>query len=191
MTTHNHCTGTQGKRQKRVSVPVPPLFLIQLLLVILFFASYGSAKFWNDGKVEDEPVDYGVDVSFPMQYAQVSTNYPWLPHNQDPTLPVPPEYKDMVLQPLGNRDEFYKEFLNGCRDAFGKKGTRCTQNELVSFQKSNKTTWSLFLSFAVVVIVAAHGIEFSSTFILIFLPRFLLFWPLLSQNSFHRRTASR
>ena len=118
---------------------------ITLLLVIGFnFVPFVSAKFWTDNNAQqegwdeeavegDEPVEYGVDVSFPMQYAQVSTNYPWLPHNQDPSLPVPPEYKDMVLQPLGNRDEFYKDFLQGCRDAFGKKGARCTQNELVSF----------------------------------------------------------
>mmetsp|Transcript_40085 Transcript_40085/g.96790 ORF Transcript_40085/g.96790 Transcript_40085/m.96790 type:complete len:494 (-) Transcript_40085:177-1658(-) len=113
---------------------------LTLLLVIGFnVVSFGSAKFWTDNNAQqegwqeedgDEPVEYGVDVSFPMQYAQVSTNYPWLPHNQDPSLPVPSEYKDMVLQPLGNRDEFYKDFLQGCRDAFGKKGARCTQNEL-------------------------------------------------------------
>jgi hypothetical protein len=107
-----------------------------ILLIVVFLAAFGSAKLWSgpqaDGEDEDEPVEYGVDVSFPMQYAQVSTNYPWLPHNLDPTLPVPPEYKDMVLQPLGNRDEFYRDFLQGCKDAFGKKGSRCTQNELVS-----------------------------------------------------------
>jgi hypothetical protein len=78
----------------------------------------------------DEPVEYGVDVSVPMQYAEVSTNYPWLPHNQDPTLPVPKEYQGMVPQPLGNKKEFYRQFLQGCKDAFGKKGVRCQQNEL-------------------------------------------------------------
>lgn len=109
------------------------------LLLASGFATVGStAKFWSGGDGDDsdrelqkdEPVEYGVDVSFPMQYAQVSTNYPWLPHNQDPSLPVPPEYEGMVLQPLGNRDEIYRNFLQGCKDAFGKKGSRCTQNEL-------------------------------------------------------------
>ena len=82
------------------------------------------------GAGEDEPVEYGVDVSFPMHYADVSTNYPWLPHNKDPSLPCPKEYQDMVPQPLGNKQEFYRNYLQGCKDAFGKKGTRCTQNEL-------------------------------------------------------------
>ena len=79
---------------------------------------------------KDEPVEYGVDVSFPMQYATVSTNYPWLEHNMDSSKPVPKEYEDMVLQPLGERQSFYKDFLQGCKDHFGKKGARCTQNEL-------------------------------------------------------------
>lgn len=79
---------------------------------------------------EDEPVEYGVDVSFPMHYFDVSTNYPWLPHNVDPSLPVPEEYRDMVPQPLGNKKDFYKDFIQGCIDKFGKKGARCTQNEL-------------------------------------------------------------
>jgi len=78
----------------------------------------------------DEPVEYGVDVSFPMQYSEVSTNYPWLEHNMDPNKPVPDKYKDMVLQPLGDKQSFYKDFLKGCTEAFGKKGKRCIQTEL-------------------------------------------------------------
>jgi len=79
---------------------------------------------------EDEPVEYGVDVSFPMQHVDVSTNYPWLEHNMDPSKPVPPEYKDMVLQPLGDKTTFYKDFLQGCVDHYGKKGGRCRQTEM-------------------------------------------------------------
>jgi hypothetical protein len=78
----------------------------------------------------DEPVEYGVDVSFPMQYSDASTNYPWLEHNLDPSIPVPKEYKDMVPQPLGDKQAFYKDFLQGCVDSFGKKGKRCVQTEL-------------------------------------------------------------
>ena len=74
--------------------------------------------------------EYGVDVSFPIHYASVSTNYEWLPHNQNPNVPTPKEYQDMAVQPLGNRQQFYKDFLQGCRDHFGSKGVRCTQNEL-------------------------------------------------------------
>lgn len=78
----------------------------------------------------DEPVEYGVDVSFPMQYSEASTNYPWLKHNMDPSIPVPEEYKGMVPQPLGDKQTFYKDFLQGCIDSFGKKGKRCVQTEL-------------------------------------------------------------
>ena len=78
----------------------------------------------------DEPVEYGVDVSFPMHYAEVSTNYPWLPHNMDPSIPTPHEYEDMVPQPLGDKKTFYKDFVEGCKEKFGKKGKRCVQTEL-------------------------------------------------------------
>jgi len=78
----------------------------------------------------DEPVEYGVDVSFPMHYAEVSTNYPWLPHNMDPSIPTPYEYEDMVPQPLGDKKTFYKDFVEGCKEKFGKKGKRCVQTEL-------------------------------------------------------------
>jgi prolyl 4-hydroxylase len=70
-------------------------------------------------------------VSFPMQYASVSTNYDWLPHNRDPNVPTPSEYEGMSVQPLGNRQEFYQDFLQGCKDHFGPtKGMRCVHNEI-------------------------------------------------------------
>jgi hypothetical protein len=121
---------------------VSNLLLVLCLLGVFSLTSAGLWSTTSDSKTDstssssstggntDEPVEYGVDVSFPMHYAEVSTNYPWLPHNQDPSLPVPKEYQDMVLQPLGNKQEFYRDFLQGCKDAFGAKGTRCTQNEL-------------------------------------------------------------
>jgi prolyl 4-hydroxylase len=66
-----------------------------------------------------------------MHYGSISTNYPWLEHNQNPNVPTPKEYKDMVAQPLGDRQQFYKEYLDGCRESFGSKGSsRCTSNEL-------------------------------------------------------------
>jgi hypothetical protein len=122
------------------AVPVNKMLLALCLLGVFSFTYAGlwsttsektsDSSSGSSGGNKDEPVEYGVDVSFPMHYAQVSTNYPWLPHNQDPSLPVPKEYQDMVIQPLGNKQEFYRNFLQGCRDAFGTKGTRCTQNEL-------------------------------------------------------------
>ena len=77
----------------------------------------------------DIPVEYGIDVSFPMHYPTVTTNYAHLPHNLDPSLPTPPQYKDMPIQPLGNRQAFYDDFVNGCVEHFGKKGQRCLETE--------------------------------------------------------------
>jgi hypothetical protein len=122
------------------AVSVNNLLLVLCLLGVFSFTSAGlwsatsdekkKSSIGSSGGNKDEPVEYGVDVSFPMHYVDVSTNYPWLPHNQDPSLPVPKEYQDMVLQPLGNKKKFYRDFLQGCKEAFGAKGGRCTQNEL-------------------------------------------------------------
>ena len=77
----------------------------------------------------DDPVEYGVDVSFPMHHEKISSNYPWLPHNLDPSLPTPKEFQDQVIQPLGNREKFYENFLDACVKHYGAKGTRCIANE--------------------------------------------------------------
>jgi prolyl 4-hydroxylase len=66
---------------------------------------------------------YGLDVSFPQHHTKISTNYDWLPHNDPkrsspnhPNYASPPqEYKDMPLQILGNRQDFYDSFLEACR----------------------------------------------------------------------------
>ena len=50
---------------------------------------------------------YGVDVSFPI-FHSVSTNYPWLPQNNN----------TMPLQPLGNRHKLYQDHLNACREIY-------------------------------------------------------------------------
>jgi len=95
-------------------------------LIFLWFAAISPSL----AAGTDELIDYGVDVSFPMQYSEVSSNYPWLEHNTDHSKPVPEKYKDMVPQPLGDKQAFYKEFLQGCVEKFGKKGKRCVQTEL-------------------------------------------------------------
>jgi hypothetical protein len=111
---------------------------VVLLLTVL---SVANASLWsrNEGNGDDakavnanvdEPVEYGVDISFPMHYASVSTNYPWLPHNKDHSKRVPKEYEGMPIQPLGDRSKFYNDYIQGCIDAFGAKGTRCKQNEM-------------------------------------------------------------
>ena len=74
-------------------------------------------------------VEYGVDVSFPMHYDNVTINYAELPHNLDPSIPTPPEYQNMPVQPLGNRQEFYNNMIQGCLDYYGDKADRCLVNE--------------------------------------------------------------
>lgn len=74
--------------------------------------------------------EYGVDVSFPIHKWEISTNYPWLPHNADPANnPTPKKYQDMPLQPLGDRQAAYDEFLQGCKNHYKKKSSACTQTE--------------------------------------------------------------
>lgn len=78
----------------------------------------------------DESVEYGVDVSFPMHRLKVSNNYDWLPHNVDPVNnPTPPEYKDMPIQYLGDRQSVYEKYVQGCRDHYSKYASSCDSTE--------------------------------------------------------------
>jgi len=80
---------------------------------------------------------YGVDVSFPHHHTTVSTNYDWLPHNNPlyaspshPNYISPPiEYKEMPVQRLGNRQDFYEHFLEGCRLHEGSDAEECDTTE--------------------------------------------------------------
>mmetsp|Transcript_12158 Transcript_12158/g.13940 ORF Transcript_12158/g.13940 Transcript_12158/m.13940 type:complete len:515 (+) Transcript_12158:82-1626(+) len=85
----------------------------------------------SSGKpLTNDPVEYGVDVSFPIQHKIASMNYDSLPHNVDPEHnAVPRKLQDFVVQPLGNKNEFYDDFVQSCVDAFGKKGARCRSSE--------------------------------------------------------------
>jgi prolyl 4-hydroxylase len=64
-----------------------------------------------------------------MHHSKVSNNYDWLPHNVDPSIPTPEEYKDMTVQPLGDRQKVYEDMIQGCVDHYGDKGSRCIRNE--------------------------------------------------------------
>ena len=80
---------------------------------------------------------YGVDVSFPQHHSKVSTNYDYLPHNDpkksSPTHPnyvsPPHEYKDMPVQRLGNRQDFYDTFMEGCRHHERSEHAKCDETE--------------------------------------------------------------
>lgn len=80
--------------------------------------------------VEVEAIDYGVDVSFPIHHGNVSTNYDFLPHNILPALyPTPHLYEDMPIQPLGNRQALYDDYMQGCVKKFGNKAKKCWEFE--------------------------------------------------------------
>jgi prolyl 4-hydroxylase len=64
-----------------------------------------------------------------MHHAKVSNNYAWLPHNLDPTLPVPKQYKDMKVQPLGDRQKVYDDFIASCKAFYPKQAKRCELTE--------------------------------------------------------------
>lgn len=67
-----------------------------------------------------------------MHHARVSTNYPWLLHNLDASLPVPEEYRDMPLQPLGDVQRRYDDFMQSCVDHYDQtrgQGQRCWDTE--------------------------------------------------------------
>jgi hypothetical protein len=74
--------------------------------------------------------------SYPMHHANISTNYAYLPHNVDPTIPIPDEYRNMPISPFGpDLKERYEEYQKGCVDYYNEqnprhaKGGRCTMGE--------------------------------------------------------------
>lgn len=129
-------------------VPSRPPYAFLAVLSLLASSPVPSGAFWkkeeekkpesapvrndNNGVFPDDvSVEYGVDVSFPMHYSKASTNYAWLPHNLDPEHnKVPEELKGEVVQPLGDRQKFYEDFLDGCKEHWGARGAeKCQMNE--------------------------------------------------------------
>jgi hypothetical protein len=78
----------------------------------------------------DGALSYGVDVSWPIQHSQTSSNFAWLPHNINPEEhPVPETYRGMPVQPLGDRQKIYEEAMQGCRDYYQERGYMCDATE--------------------------------------------------------------
>jgi len=101
-------------------------------------AMLASASNGHDYEVNSlDQKTYGVDVSFPHHHARVSTNYDFLPHNNpayaSPTHPnyvsTPEEFKEMPVQRLGNRQDFYDHFLEGCRHHENDQAEECDATE--------------------------------------------------------------
>jgi len=87
------------------------------------------------------PLSYGADISFPHHHRKLSTNYAWLPHNMDPKHhPTPAKYKDMPIQPLGDRQTFYENFLESCEKFYNEKKGQglCASTEENRLQMSLK-----------------------------------------------------
>ena len=67
-------------------------------------------------------LEYGVDVSFPLHY---------------------PDVLEADKNPLGDRQSFYNDFLNGCVEHFGKQGQRCVQTEADRIEMSLRQPQSM------------------------------------------------
>jgi len=99
----------------------------------------------SNGLIESqETVSYGVDISFPIHHANVSTNYAWLPHNVDPiNNPTPEQYKDMPVQWLGDRQKGYNDFIEGCLNYYPKHKHACLQTEADRVEMSKRQPQSM------------------------------------------------
>ena len=86
--------------------------------ILLAAASFFGAK----DASSDEVVSYGLDVSFAHTTPDITTNFPWLPHNEDPdNNPMPDEHVDKPVQVLGDRKKVYDDYIQGCRDYWNKE----------------------------------------------------------------------
>jgi hypothetical protein len=102
--------------------------MIKISRITLFVALTALSWCPTCWSVEEEE-SYGVDVSFPI-HRRVSTNFAWLKHNTDPTHnDVPTEYKDMPMQPLGDRLALYVKHVEGCRKYYADDASQCDENE--------------------------------------------------------------
>jgi len=88
--------------------------------------------------------EYGTDISWPMHHDHVSRNFPWLPHNVDPeNNRVPEEYKDMPIQPLGDRQSVYEKYMKGCTDYYHESPNDCYQTEINRLKMSLRQPQSM------------------------------------------------
>jgi hypothetical protein len=84
---------------------------VALALVVL--VTLNNKGLVHSGLVqEDGGTAYGVDVSFPIHHASVSTNFPWLQNSSNQS--------SQPLQVLGDRQSFYDDFLRRCRQIDGR-----------------------------------------------------------------------
>lgn len=114
---------------ERRMVPIALWLLLLLLLLLVMETCLCSAIPTSATAVVE--YQYGVDVSFPIHHANVSTNYAYLRHNLLPSLyPKPHGFEDMPIQPLGNRQAVYDEYMKGCEETYSRgNGRTCRECE--------------------------------------------------------------
>jgi len=79
---------------------------IAIIVVLLLKIASGEQEVVD---ASQEPLEYGVDVSFPAQHAQVT-------ENQKP-------FGDSIMP-------FYDKFMQGCRNYYEERAERCDESEL-------------------------------------------------------------
>jgi hypothetical protein len=47
----------------------------------------------------------------------------------DPAIPTPEEFKGMPVQPLGDKQKFHDDLIQGCLAHYDKRGKSCLANE--------------------------------------------------------------
>ena len=112
-------------------------------------------------------VDYGVDVSFPMHHEKVSTNYDWLSHNVYDDVPTPKEFRDMPLQPLGDRQAIYDHMIKGCVEYYGDKGYRCLEYEKDRVAMSLRQPQSMQVSTTYIYACAFAGLALTCVVVVV------------------------
>lgn len=125
------------------------------------------------------PAEYGVDVSFPIQNARVSENYPWLEHNTDLSKPIPKEHHGRPIQPLGNRQQFYEDFMQGCRDYYGKNGKSCDITEADRVAMSLRQPQSMVVCLLILIVFVGP-----STILFYVVKTLLIFLPIANCHTF-------
>ena len=116
---------SNGKRRMVIkayhigSVAVATLLISAVIIITTAAATATAYAEVQSSSSLSKSTSYGMDVSFPIRQDHVTTNYDWLPHNTLPKLyPAPEGYVGMPIQPLGNRQEFYSEYIRGCIDHY-------------------------------------------------------------------------
>ena len=117
----------KSKKNDKVSAPNPWKKLVETLGDKEKYRQSIANAF---GASLDVVPEYGVDLSYPMHRATVSTNYAWLPHNLDHEKnTAPSEYENMPVQVLGNKQSFYDENIQGCMNYYTSGKHLCFSTE--------------------------------------------------------------